>query len=116
MSLCFRTLMIVVLIASRATAGDDGTSALERDSQGWTDLLAHAGAKLEGWSREPLPAQGKLKPRSQWALDAATGVLVCQGDGGHEWLRWDKELRDCIFHVEWRFTVVPGKKGYNSGI
>ena len=22
----------------------------------------------------------------------------------------------CIFHVEWRFTPVPGKKGYNSGV
>ena len=23
---------------------------------------------------------------------------------------------DGVFHVEWRFTPVPGKKGYNSGI
>ena len=57
-----------------------------------------------------------MSARSQWSLDAATGHLICEGNGGHEWLRWDKELGDCIFHVEWRFTVVPGKKGYNSGV
>ena len=44
------------------------------------------------------------------------GYLVCAGDGGHEWLRWDEELGDFIFHVEWRFIPVPGKKGYNSGV
>ena len=78
--------------------------------------MAQAGPELKGWSRQPLPPQGKLSDRSQWTLDAATGFLVCHMVGGHEWLRWDKELGDCIFHVEWRFSVVPGKKGYNSGI
>jgi dienelactone hydrolase len=91
-------------------------SALETDPLGWTDLLAQAGPKLEGWARGPLPAQAKLGPRSQWILDPSTGYLLCQGDGGHEWLRWDKELGDFIYHVEWRFTPVAGKKGYNSGI
>jgi len=104
------------LIASRAPADDPVASALERDPQGWTDLLAGAGPKLEGWTRGPIPPQGKLGTRSQWSLDATTGYLVCQGDGGHEWLRWDHELGDCIFHVEWRFTPVPGKKNYNSGV
>ncbi len=101
---------------ARAVADDESLSALERDPGGWTDALAKAGSKLEGWTRGPIPPSGKLGPRSQWSLDAATGILVCQGDGGHEWLRWDKELENGIFHVEWRFTVVPGKKGYNSGI
>ena len=100
----------------KTSARDDTPSSLERDPEGWTDLLAQAGPELKGWSRQPLPPQVKIGDRSQWSLDAATGYLVCQGDGGHEWLRWDKELGDCIFHVEWRFTVVPGKKGYNSGI
>ena len=59
---------------------------------------------------------GKLRPGSQWSLDTTTGALVCQGDGGHEWLRWDNELGDFIYHVEWRFTPVPGKKGYNAGV
>ena len=74
------------------------------------------GPSSRAGARAPLPARGKFSDHSQWSLDAATGHLVCQGDGGHEWLRWDKELADCIFHVEWRFTVVPGKKGYNSGV
>ena len=102
--------------ASSAAADDENPSALERDPNGWTDLLAQAGPNLKGWVRGPIPSRGKIGPRSQWSLDATTGILVCQGDGGHEWLRWDKELEDCVFHVEWRFTVVPGKKGYNSGI
>ena len=98
------------------TADETVPSALEHDPHGWTDLLARAGPKLEGWDRGPLPAQGKLRPVSQWSRDTATGYLVCQGDGGHEWLRWNQELGDFIYHVEWRFTPVPGKKGYNSGI
>jgi Domain of Unknown Function (DUF1080) len=108
--------VLLVSIACLAMADEAETpSALERDPSGWTDLLAQAGPKLEGWTRGPLPATGRLNPRSQWSLDAATGHLVCEGNGGHEWLRWDKELGDGVFHVEWRFTPVPGKKGYNSG-
>jgi hypothetical protein len=97
-------------------ADDAEASALARDPQGWTDLLAHAGPKLEGWVRGPLPSEAKLNPRSQWSLDPSTGYLICEGNGGHEWLRWDRELSDLIYHVEWRFTPVPGKNGYNSGI
>jgi hypothetical protein len=113
------TLLLAVLgFAGLAAAFDDGAqpSALERDPQGWTDLLAKAGPDLQGWTRAPLPANGKLRPATQWTLDTATGQLICQGDGGHEWLRWDQELSDFIYHVEWRFTPVQGKKGYNSGV
>jgi Domain of Unknown Function (DUF1080) len=119
MRACSGVLAVILglLFWTAAGAGDDiAPSALERDSRGWTDLLAHAGPKLEGWVRGPIPPKAKLNPRSQWSLDPATGTLVCQGDGGHEWLRWDQELGDFIYHVEWRFTPVPGKKGYNSGI
>jgi hypothetical protein len=111
-------LSVFTIVPCRAENVADGPlpSALERDPHGWTDLLAKAGPKLEGWVRGPLPAQAKLRPLSQWTLDPATGYLVCQGDGGHEWLRWEKELGDFVYHVEWRFTPVPGKKGYNAGI
>ena len=65
----------------------------------------------------PVKPTDKLGRESQWSLDPATGVLTCQGDGGHDWLRWDRELGDFVFHVEWKFTpVTTGKKGYNSGI
>jgi hypothetical protein len=110
------SVLLTAFLTSTITAGYDDRSALERDAQGWTDLLAQAGPELKGWTRAPLPAKGKLSARSQWSLDAATGHLICEGNGGHEWLRWDKELSDCIFHVEWRFTVIAGKKGYNSGV
>ena len=118
MRVSWKTLVFLLGSVTLPVSADDETvpSALERDPQGWTDLLAKAGPKLEGWTRGPLPAQAKLRPASQWSLDSATGFLVCQGNGGHEWLRWDKELGDFIYHVEWRFTPVPGKKGYNSGI
>ena len=117
MRICLRSLALIVLLTVPCASADDETpSALAADANGWSDLLAQAGPKLEGWTRSPLPPGGKINPSSQWSLDVATNTLVCQGDGGHEWLRWNKELADCIYHVEWRFTVVPGKKGYNSGI
>ncbi len=95
-----------------------GPSALEKDPGGWVDLLAEAGPNLKGWARGPIPPppQGKLREPSQWKLDPSTGHLICEGDGGHEWLRWDRELGDAIFHVEWRYTAIEGKRGYNSGI
>jgi len=65
--------LLVGLTAWRATADDRVASALARDQEGWTDLLARAGPKLEGWTRAPFPPQGKLGARSQWSLDATTG-------------------------------------------
>lgn len=91
-------------------------SALERDPQGWIDMLGSAGAGLDGWSRVTIPPGGELSEKSQWSLDPATGVLTCQGDGPHEWLRLDQVLTDFVLHVEWKFTPVAGKKGYNSGV
>lgn len=90
--------------------------ALERAPEGWIDLLAEAGPELKGWTRGPIPPGGKLSAVSQWSLDPETGHLVCAGDGGHDWLRWDRELGDFVYHVEWRFTPIEGKKGYNSGV
>ena len=104
-----RALAILVFLAAPCAAADDESkSALERDPNGWTDLLAQAGPKLEGWVRSPLPARGKLNATSQWSLDSATGNLVCQGDGGHEWLRWDKEL--CRLHLP-RRVAIHGRAG-----
>jgi hypothetical protein len=94
----------------------EAPSALEQDPHGWTDLLAQVGPDLKGWTRGPMPAGAALGEAVQWSIDPATGHLVCRGDGGHDWLRWDRELADFIYHVEWRFTPVEGKKGYNSGV
>jgi hypothetical protein len=109
-------LVLGVPLRSAPAQGGSTPSALESDPKGWTDLLADAGPSLKGWTRAPLRAGQKLSEKSQWSLDPQAGVLVCAGDGGHEWLRWDRELGDFVYHVEWRFTPVPGKKGYNAGV
>jgi len=87
-------------------------SALEADSQGWLDILP--AADLEGWYRVPVPPSGKLG-RAQWHVDSDKKVLVCDGDGGHDMLLFDKEIGEAVFHVEFRYTRVEGKTGYNSG-
>ena len=91
-----------------------GKSALETDPAGWTDLLADKG--LKGWKRVPIPPGGKLSTKDPWSLDAAGGLLVCNGVGIHEMLLYGREFGDGILHVEWRFAKLEGKKGYNSGV
>jgi len=93
-------------------------AALESSPEGWTDLLAGPGTDLKGWSRVPIPPGPVSKPTtpSQWSLDPATRLLTCKGDGGHEWLRWDREVADGVLHVEFRYAPVADKKGHNSGI
>lgn len=86
------------------------------DPDGWIDLLAKTGPGLKGWTRLAMPAGGKLNTRNQWSIDPRTGYLVCAGDAGHDWLRWDEEFGDCVFLVEWRFTPIEGPPRYNSGI
>ncbi len=106
----------LVLISTRA---GESPGALESTPSGWTDLLAHAGPDLKGWTRLPIPARVKRNSESasQWSFDPATRVLTCRGDGGHEWLRYDQEFSDFILHVEWKFTPVEGKSArYNSGV
>src|ERR1035437_6966020 len=81
----------------------------------WTNILPDE--SLKGWTRIPIPPVDGLKPKLQWRVDAAQKTLVCTGDGGHEWLRYDKELGDFVLQVEWRFTPkTEGPKQYNSGI
>jgi hypothetical protein len=98
---------------SPACAAGDDRSALERDPAGWKDLLPSE--RLDGWTRLPIPPTGQLG-KQQWSVDAAARLLTCAGDGGHEWLRYDREVGDCIFHVEWRFVPVEGSPRYNSGV
>jgi hypothetical protein len=114
MSRILSTLCVCLLFGSSQNA--ESPSALERDPTGWTDLLASAGPELKGWTRAPIPATGKLSDKTQWSIDPATGYLVCNATGKHDWLRWDQELGDFIYHVEWRFVAIEGKKGYNSGV
>ncbi len=107
---------MLVLMALLMFPQVGSASLLEREPSGWVDLLSEAGPSLKGWTRGAIPPTAKLKPENQWSIDPSTGYLVCQGDQGHDWLRYDTEFSDFVYHVEWRFTVVEGKKGYNSGI
>jgi hypothetical protein len=91
----------------------EGASLLEADPAGWTSV--QPGPDLAGWTRQPWPATAPLGPQ-QWSVDAATGTLVCDGKGAHEWLRLEGERRDAAFHVEWRFTPVEGADKHNSGV
>lgn len=114
--LVFLIVACTTLTTRAMLAPADSPSALERSPAGWTDLLAEAGPALKGWTRGPIPPGGPLDAQSQWKLDPSSGHLICEGTGGHDWMRWDRELGDFVFHVEWRFTPVEGKKGYNSGV
>jgi hypothetical protein len=73
---------------------------------------------MAGWTRLLFMAQpnATLPPVSQWKVDAQNHTLVCEGNGGHDWLRFDQELADAIFHAEYRFTKIENGKGYNSGV
>jgi hypothetical protein len=81
----------------------------------WQDLLPDE--TLRGWTRIPIPPIDGLKPTMQWRVDPAQRLLICSGEGGHEWLRFNREFGDFEFHVDWRFTARgPEEKKYNSGI
>src|SRR6266478_1606587 len=70
-------------------------STLETDTQGWIDVVPPA--DLKGWFRVPVPPNGRLG-RDQWHVDAERKVLICDGDGGHDMLLFDKEIGDAVFH------------------
>jgi hypothetical protein len=105
-------LFVLVLQARAADESAAAKSALESDSQGWLDILPKA--DLGAWYRTPVPPTGKLG-REQWHVDTAKKELICDGDGGHDMLLMDREIGDAIFHLEFCYTRIEGKSGYNSG-
>jgi hypothetical protein len=109
---------LLVLLPGSAGEPKETKSALETDPAGWIDLLA--GRDLKDWKRVPIPPGSKLSAKKPWSLAAQPGgggpFLVCDGVGVHEMLLYDREFKDGIFHVEWRFKKLEDKKGYNSGV
>jgi hypothetical protein len=101
-----------LVLSTAAFGAEPAKSALETDSQGWVDIMP--APDLKGWYRVSVPPTGKLG-REQWHVDAEKKVLICDGDGGHDMLLTEKEYGDAIFHLEFRYTKVEGKTGYNSG-
>lgn len=105
---------IAGLLAVTAIEGQETSrSAYSRDPRGWTDLMPKPG--LPGWTKVPIPASGKLEPKEQWAV--RDGLLIIDGSGGHEWLRYDgKRYKNFILHAEWRFRKLEGAPPYNGGL
>lgn len=68
------------------------------------------------WTRIAIPPTHSVSDIAQWHIDPATKTIACDGNGGHEWLRFNKEFDDFKFHVEWRFTKLEGNPHYNSGV
>ncbi len=95
----------------------DGPSQLAASPKGWVDIMP--GADLKGWTRVPIKSE--LRPEvAVWKVDPKARVLRCSGElppptGSHELFRYDKDLGDFVFHVEWRF-VDPARTGWNSGV
>jgi 3-keto-disaccharide hydrolase len=89
-------------------------SGLSAEPSGWVDIMPKPGFKE--WTRVAIPPDQALEEASQWTVEKSSGRLLCSGNGGVEWLRYNHELGDFIFHVEWRLTKVPGAKDYNGGI
>lgn len=98
---------------SQAALGAESPSALEADPEGWVDILPRI--ELKGWYRVAVPPTGKLG-RQQWHAEPDKKTLVCDGDGGHDMLLFEKEFGDAIFHCEFRYVAIEGKSGYNSGV
>src|SRR5215831_1274551 len=102
----------IVTFGLQATETVETKSALETEPQNWVDILPSA--ELNNWFRVPVPSNARLG-RQQWHVDSDKKVLVCDGDGGHDMLLFDKEIGDVIFHLEFCYTKIEGKQGYNSG-
>src|SRR5689334_25400642 len=61
--------LTVGLLDNRSTAEPaDTRSALEKNPEGWDDLLPGKG--LKGWRRVPIPPDQKLAPKNPWRGDA----------------------------------------------
>jgi Domain of Unknown Function (DUF1080) len=114
---CLVAVGLALVVGSLAPVIPGKQSELDRDPTGWTDLLVEGGPEFKGWTRTTLHPTDKLSEKTQWSFDPSTGIALCEGNGGHDWMRWDKELGDFVYHVEWKFTpVTTGKKSYNSGL
>ncbi len=105
-------ILIAALPYAVSASGEETKSKLQSAPEGWVDIMPPA--NLKGWYRVPVPPTGRLG-REQWHVDTASKLLVCDGDGGHDMLLFDKEIGDAIFHFEFCYTKIEGKTGYNSG-
>jgi len=115
-NLCQMTAAKLILSASffcvLSALAAETPSNLQSHPEGWEDILPIA--DLKGWYRVPVPPTGRLG-RQQWHVDNDKKVLICDGNGGHDMLLFDREIGDAVFHFEFRYTKTEGQTGYNSG-
>jgi hypothetical protein len=104
--------LAVGLIWGNSATGAETPSKLQSEPEGWTNIMPPPDFK--GWYRVPVPPTGHLG-REQWHVDAEKKLLICDGDGGHDMLLFDREIGDAVFHFEFCYTRIEGKTGYNSG-
>lgn len=90
----------------RAEAGE--ASLLEREPEGWEDLLV----SLEDWERVAPGTKFPLAEKSPWTLK--DGVLTAHTEGIYELLLTNQVFGDGVLHVEWRYVGEPEKP--DSGI
>ena len=109
---CSPGLLLAVVAAGSLGAAEPTPSALESEPSGWISIMPPA--DLNGWSR--VGAARQPLGKQQWHMDESGKILVCEGDGGHDMLLCNREFGDAVFHVEFRYTKVEGKSGYNSGV
>lgn len=77
----------------------------------------HDDPQHEIWTRITVPPGHAVSDIPQWHIDYAKRRIVCDGNGGHEWLRFNHEVANFTFHVEWRFTpIARPNPNYNSGV
>jgi len=78
---------------------------------------SHDDAQHEVWTRITIPPGHPVSPVAQWHIDYAARQIVCDGNAGHEWLRFNREFGNFACHLKWRFTpVTTGTPKYNSGV
>ena len=69
------------------------------------------------WTRVAIPPDHPVSNIAQWHIEAAKRRIVCDGNGGHDWLRFNHEVSNFTFHVKWRFTPLStANPKYNSGV
>jgi Domain of Unknown Function (DUF1080) len=83
------------------------------DAPIWVNITPTS--SLKQWTRVPIPPSHSLSPISQWELDTVRHVIVCEGNRGHEWLRYNHLYGNFVFELQWKLTKLPGAK-YNSGV
>ena len=70
----------------------------------------------DAWTRVAIPPTRAVGQVAQWHIYPSSHEIICDGNGGHEWLRFNHELGNFTFHVKWRFMPVAGDAKYNSGV